>query len=196
MLELRITGNTTAELVQSAGELIVLLANGAKVSAMVAAQQQQAAAPDIFPASDKVGAETIAEPLDNPKATDDVDAKPKRGRKPKAETPPIEHEPETTDIEETGETHARPPEATIEQVKDCVRQALENAAKRAEAAIPNFKTLKGKALDEANQQVILHKINYVKPLLQKFGASKVTELQPEQYGEFVVAAQAYIDGEA
>ena len=192
MLELRITGNTTAELVQSAGELIVLLANGAKVGAMVAAQKSQPAAPqpDLFPASDKVGAETIAEPMENPKATDDVDVKPKRGRKPKPEPEVVEADAET------GATHASPPEATIEQVKDCVRQALENAAKRAEATIPNFKTLKGKALDDANQQVILHKINYVKPLLQKFGANKVTELAPEQYGEFVAAAQAYIDGEA
>ncbi len=193
MIEVRISGANTQELIQQTGELLVLLANGAKLHNLA---RQQGAAPkevnpapeqstaDPFPATDTVGAETIAEPMENPKA----------GGKPKATRGKKTAAQEIIDAEPIETT--KPIEATVDDVKNAVRVALENAQKRAEAEYPSFDTLKGKQLEDANKAVMAAKVAYVKPLLLQFGAAKVSDLKPEQYGAFVAAAQAFIDGEA
>lgn len=191
MIELRISGATPAELLKETGQVLMLLAAGAKA----APAAKPAIEADPFPKSDDVGAETVAEVLENPKAG----GKGKPGRKPKPTSLELKaNDPaELEKADFLDETPAKPAaEITIDNLKDAVRQALENAQKRAEDAIPNFKGLKGKELEAANLKVQAAKVAYVKPLLTSFGAANVSSLKPEQYADFIEAAQAYINGEA
>ena len=188
MFELRIVGETPAALLQN---LQAVLTDFAATVTLPAATPVE----DKFPASDNVGAETIAEPMENPKAG----GKGKPGRKPKAQTIDAKaNEPAELDKADFLDDEPKKPakEVTVDDLKDAVRQALVNAQARAEAAIPNFKALKGKDLETANNKVQAEKVAYVKPLLVKFGAANVSSLKPEQYADFLEAAQAYISGEA
>lgn len=192
MIEVRISGNNMAELLRDASGLMMVLAQGAAPrGATPNAGPIAAGGEDKFPASDAVGAETA----DDEKAV----APKKRGRKP-AQTPEAEPVGDPTKLPEADFLDDEPkpaaPSATIEEVKQAVQAALEAAQHRLEGEYPNFAKLKGKELEAANQKILAGKVALVKPLLQQFGAAKVTELKPEHYADFVVAAQAYIDGES
>lgn len=203
MIELRISGNSTSELLREASNVLLLLAKGAAPSAQPAAPVDVTPADvtvdpvgDPFPAGDNVGAETLAEPMENPKAG----GKPStRGRKPRAQAPIIEAEahPPAQELpaadfldEQPADEPAEP--VTIDDVKSAVQRALAAAQARLEGEYPDFSKLAGKQLEAANQEVMSKKVALVKPLLAKFKAAKVTDLKPEHYAGVVRAIDEFI----
>lgn len=209
MIELRIAAATPGELIHEASNMLVLLANGAKIAA--ALQHQASRQPDvpeaenaiakkanvnadIFPTSDDVG----AEPLANPSASGPPPAK--RGRKPKSVT--IEATANPTDLpvadflDEPKPVEAPAASFTIENVKDAVKQCLDNYTTRARQRREGYASLKGAALNEVEQKIMADKVAYTKRLLLQFDANKVTDLKPEDYPAFMAASKAFIDGSA
>lgn len=189
MIEVRISGSNMAELLRDASGLMMVLAQGAAPRG--ATPNSAPIAPggeDKFPASDAVGAETV----DDEKAV----APKKRGRKP---AQAVEAEPvgDPTKLPEADFLDDEPkpaaPSATIEEVKQAVQAALEAAQHRLEGEYPNFAKLKGKELETANQKILAEKVALVKPVLQKFGAAKVTDLKPEHYGAVVAELRAFAE---
>lgn len=186
MFELRIVGSTPHELMQRLN---------AVANALLIGASDTRPAEDPFPASDNVGAETVAGP--NPS----VSSPPKRGRKPKA--PPVTIDVEANAPAEPLQTadfldpEPTAPAAKVYTEADCreaVKQCLDGFEARARAADPSLATLKGAAKDEAEKKLMAAKIKWTKPLLEAFAVAKVSELKPDQYAAFMRAARPYIDG--
>lgn len=86
--------------------------------------------------------------------------------------------------------------ATVADCRSCVEALLENFTERARAAIPNYGSLKGKPLAEAEQKIVKDKIAYGAKLLAEFGVKSVTGLKQDQFADFIKRSQAYIAGTA
>lgn len=178
MFELRIVGATPHELMSRLNDAANALLIGAP---------DTRPAEDIFPKGDTVGAE--AQPGPNPSASEP----PKKRGRSKATAPvtidatanpPLEAadfldpEPATTVAAEPAKTY------TAEDCREAVKQCLENAEARLRAANPK----------QAEADLMRDKVAWTKPLLAEFNISKVSDLKPAQYEDFIAAAQPYIDG--
>lgn len=211
MLELKITGNTPQELVVNVLQLAGVLLNGAKNTAQKPdanlAQRDAEARQRGENVDGSQRRETVAEaePLQNPKAVDtstDAPAKThkKRGRKSNAEKAAAKTAEKPAELPVGGDaipdfldrTKPKGEAPKVESVgyteQDCrgaVLELYENFERRARDAGVTDET-----------EIMNTKVAYAKKLVAKFGVQKITELKPEQYDDFVAAAQPFIDGTA
>lgn len=114
---------------------------------------------------------------------------PKRGRKPKAPSEPVDATKQTEMFDDPLPADLQPKaELTYERCRDVLRLALKNAEARYKAA----------AGDDAAKlkNVMVDAMAYLKPLLAKFGVTRASELKPEQFAAFIDAATPYVQGTA
>jgi hypothetical protein len=227
MIELKVTGDTPEKFYANAMQTFALLMRGvtrpgaaqpaaAPVTPQPDADQGGAEAQpepaQLEPAESAAPAETVAEPLENPKPLDQIPEAPAETAKRKPGRP--RKQPETIeataqpvsvanhalndDISDLGLKPAPtvPEKAyTMEDCREQVRQALKNAEDRGKAKVVAA-GLEGVAHENALKRVYPDAVTYVKPLLGKFNVVRVSDLKPEQFVEFMRASESYVQGTA
>lgn len=201
MFELKITGATSSELIANAAQLAQLLVGGARF-ATTRANENAVKAEAVAAEVERTGAvevkpETPAEP-----AGIGNHARKKPGPKAK----PGKADPKQVDLEEAIE--AKKPAPTLPEggdpVPDLTGKSEPEAKKYTEfdcrhalkTIFENYEKRARDAGETDEAKIMKDKVDYARPLVYGFGVSKVPDLKPAQYADFIAKAQPYIDGTA